>query len=606
MFHNSFDLLYKTPFGAVKTDTFVSLRFDVDKKYKACRLRLWTPDQREELYEMAYKNNYYEISIGLTIPGVYWYVFILEDFDMSSQFYGCEQGYTAGKGSNFSYFPRKAGFQITCYDKNFCLPSWYKGDIIYQIFPDRFARDYTYNFDEKKYKKIHKNWNEELSHTEGGADNFEFFGGNLQGIVNKLDYLEDLNIKLIYLNPIYKSISNHRYDVTTYMELDEMLGTIEDFKRMIKLCHERNIKVVLDVSWNHVGADSIYFNKYKTHGNHGAYNDVNSVYRSWFDIKADGSYASWWGIDTLPVLDKNNPAFKFYVSQVVEFWASLEIDGFRIDVIDELPDEFLEWFRNIVKGINKNMIIIGEIWDDASLKKDWALHPRSFLYGNSQDSVMNYMLRNLLVDFLGNGATEKEVLHNNIDAIDFYRKYMNLYSNYPKEIFYGLMNFMSTHDINRALIMFGDCPHNGSLSKEEQKNFKLNKEQYEIAVKRLKIAWSFIICSIGTPSLFYGDEGGLYGYNDPYNRKPMNWTSQDKELLDWFKEINSYRNKYPVTKDGEMRFVYAIGDVFAFERHNGNTRMVYIANRGRETKTLSILGKDFVIDGMGYKIEFLT
>lgn len=606
MYHNNFDLMYKAPFGAVKADTKVYIRLDVDKNYKSCSLRLWTPEQREEMYEMNYGVSYYDIEIIIDKVGLSWYVFILEDFDTHIRFYGCDQGYTAGKGCDFSTFPRKAGYQITCYDKEFNIPDWFSGNLIYQIFPDRFCRDYTYKFNETKYKKIHGVWNEKLGHTQGGADNFEFYGGNLLGISSKLAYLKELNIDIIYLNPIYKSISNHRYDVSTYLEIDEMLGTMDDFREFIKMCHKSKIRVILDVSWNHVGADSVYFNKYKTFGNYGAYNDINSVYREWFDIQENGNYNSWWGIDTLPVLNKNNQSFKFHVNQVVEHWISQGIDGFRLDVIDELPDDFLEWFRKIVKRTNNDLVIVGETWEDASMKKDWSGKPRSYLYGYNQDSVMNYPLRNMLIDFLSYGCGEKEIIHYNIDADTFYRKYMNLYSNYPKEIFYALMNFLSTHDINRAILMFSDCPYNGNLSKQEQEEYVISSAKYEIAIKRLKIAWSFIMYSIGTPSLYYGDESGLYGYNDPFNRQPMNWGTEDIDLLNWFKEINGTRTKYPVTKNGEMKFLFAHGDIIAFERYDEKSKLIYIANRSCETIQVTIESNKFEIKGLSYHIQMMN
>lgn len=605
MYHDSFDQVYKKPFGAVRAGTNVYLRMDVDRKYKSCRIRFWTPEQREEIYDMNFVMNCYEKNLIVDKLGVSWYIFMLEDFDGNFRFYGCDQGYTGGRGCDYNYFPRKSGFQITCYDRNFSVPEWTNGNILYQIFPDRFHRDSSYKFMDKRYKKIHKSWGEPLSHTDGGADNFEFYAGNIKGITGKLDYLKELSVGIVYLNPIYQSVSNHRYDVASFMDMDEMLGTEGIFKEFTEACHQQNIKVLLDVSWNHVGADSIYFNKYKTFGSYGAYNDVHSVYRDWFDIQPDGTYTSWWGIDTLPVINKGNPSFRFYVGQVVEHWLSLGIDGFRLDVIDELPDDFLQWFRSVVKNINKDALIIGETWEDASMKKDWRGNSRSFLYGTSQDGVMNYPLRNMLIDFFAHGQGEKETIHYNIDAHTFYRKYMNLYNNYPREIFFTLMNFLSTHDINRALLMFGNCPYNGNLTKVEQNDFVLSEQEYELATKRFKLAWSFIICSIGIPSLFYGDETGLYGYNDPFNRKPMNWGKEDQALLTWVKEINQFRSLHPVLKFGEMKFIFAHGDVIAFERYDGNHKIVYIANRDPDSRTLHIGDYDLSVEGHSYKIEIV-
>jgi len=604
MIHNNFDKKYKLPFGAVKQGTEIYLRIDVDKEYKQCFLRLWTTAQKEQRYKMNYVDGYYEINFPIEEVGLNWYFFILEDFNDNLKFYGSDYGYTAGTGIEYSSYPHKGGFQITCYKKDFSIPSWFSGGIMYQIFPDRFARDYTHKFNTEKYKFIHDNWDEPVGHTNCGADNFEYYGGNISGIINKIEYLKSLSINKIYINPIFKSKSNHRYDVSTYLEIDEMIGLIDDFKKLIELCHKDNIKVIIDVSWNHVGDDSIYFNKYKTFGEDGAYNNKNSNYRDWFYIKDNNEYVGWWGIETLPVLNKYNQNLRKHIEKAVEFWTSLGIDGFRLDVIDELPDQFLEWFRVTVKNINKDIIIMGEVWDDATLKKDSNGAFRSFLYGNSQDSVMNYCLRNLVIDFLAYGCSEKETLHYNIDGVNFYKRYMNILNNYPIESLHSMMNFLSTHDVNRILTVFSECPYSETLTKEEQGKFVLTSSQYDIGIKRLKIAWSFMLCSIGIPSIFYGDEIGMCGYNDPFNRNPMKWNldKDNMDMLNWFKDINSLRVKHEVLNAGGTKFLYFDTDVIAFSRYNDSEELIYIMNRSTEARDIIIGDHNIHINGLGYEI----
>lgn len=295
--HNNFELKYKEPFGAVAEDTKVKFRVDVDKQYERCKLRLWTARHCEKIYDMEYDNEEqcYRVEVKITDHGLNWYYFIIEDFNGSVKYYGVKDSYTAGEGKIMDCIPYNNSFQITCYDKNFYVPDWFKGEIMYQIFPDRFCRDKNYDFDSDRYGKIHEDWNDHLGCTQWGANNFEFFGGNIRGIINKIPYLKRLNIGTIYLNPIFKSRSNHRYDVATFMEMDEMLGLQSDFKKLTKLCHENGIKVIIDVSWNHTGDDSVYFNKYKTYGLDGAYNNPNSNYRNWYNIYPNGQYDCWWG-----------------------------------------------------------------------------------------------------------------------------------------------------------------------------------------------------------------------------------------------------------------------------------------------------------------------
>ena len=602
MYHNNFELRYKDPFGAVAEDTKVKFRIDTEIEYESCTLRLWTARQNELKFDMEYIDNGYEVSVKIKEKGLNWYFFILKEANGREIYYGTKNGLTAGEGQVFYNTPNDNSFQITCYDKDFKVPEWFKGRIMYQIFPDRFNRNKDYKFDTSKYKLIHEDWTEHLGCTRWGADNFEYYAGNIKGIIDKIDYIKQLGIGVIYLNPIFKARSNHRYDVSTYMEIDEMLGLPSDFKEFVDICHDNDIKVIIDVSWNHTGDDSVYFNKYKTFGLDGAFNNPNSNYRSWYNIYDNGQYDCWWNFDSLPTLNKNDVSYRTHVQEVVHKWVSYGIDGFRLDVIDELPDGFLKWFRDILKAENENLVVFGEVWDDPTLKKDGYGKFRSYLYGNSQDSVMNYELRNLIVSFLAYGVGEKEVYHTNLNSEEFANKCMNLISNFPKDSFYSAMNFLSTHDINRIITALGDAPWVDSMSKPQQGHYKLPQEKYDLAVKRFKLAWLFMCFMPGNPSLYYGDEIGMQGYNDPYNRKPMRWDNMDHELLDWIISANMLRNKEEVLKYGDVKLIHSNDDVVGVVRTYKNKREICFINRSNENKFIMFDGEQLEINALSYLI----
>ena len=580
-YHDNHLLKFKKPFGAVKEGTKVYLRLDVDRKYKSCLVRLWTPNKQEKIFNMDFKDNYYETEIVIDTIGLNWYLFIIQDFNGKIEFYCSKKTYTSGEGETLSYFPNDRSYQITCYDKDFEVPKWFENKIIYQIFPDRFNRNYSYKFDERKYEIIHKDFNEQLGCTRYGANNHEFYAGNLLGIEDKLDYLKELNVGVIYLNPIFKSTSNHRYDVTTFMEIDEMLGNDDSLRSLINKAHEKGIKIILDISFNHTGSDSYYFDKFNKYNTNGAYRNVNSPYRQWYNIYNNGKYECWWGFDTLPVLNKSNNSYRQHVKEIIKKYTDLGIDGWRLDVIDDLPDDFLEFLRKEVKKVNKDLVIFGECWDDCTLKQN-QFGFRQYLLGRSQDGVMNYELRRLLVSFITFGVKEKEVNNFNLDAYELKDRIINLFNNYPVECLKSCMNLLSSHDINRILTVLSNCEDVSHLSKEQQKNYVLSDFDYEIGKNRLKMLWLILMFLPGNPSLFYGDETGLYGYNDPYNRKPMNWNNIDNSLLEFFKESNKYIDD-DVIRNGELTIIPNDKNTIKFIRSKNNNKYVLTIDRKCQT-----------------------
>lgn len=278
------------------------------------------------------------------------------------------------------------------------------------------------------------------------------------------------------------------------------------------------------------------------------------------------------------------------------------IDGFRLDVIDELPDGFLKWFRRALKEEGSELVVFGECWDDSSLKTDGNGKPRSFLYGRSQDSVMNYVLRNYIVSYLTYGYTEKECYHTNVKAEEFVNRITNLFSNYPKESVYCAMNFLSTHDINRILTVFGEAPWPDTMTKEQQGKYRLPTDKYNLAVKRMKLAWTLICMLPGNPSLYYGDEMGSQGYNDPYNRKPMRWNHPDQNILNWYRDMNEFRTNKKILRTGDFRLFNIDEDIIGVERFESNKRITALFNRSKDSKEFIYNGDKVEINPISYLI----
>lgn len=584
IYHNSFCEKYRYPIGAVPEGMEVSLHVNSDEDYDKCTLRLWTHEDKEQLYAMEKVGMDFQINIRFENMGICWYYFILSkdkqniDTDI---YYCCKNGYTGGEGVITSSF--EGSFQITVFDKNLKTPRWFKNSIMYQIFPDRFNRR-GINVENDNSRIIHYNWNDKPTFTENGSPNNDFFGGNFKGIEDKLQYMKELGIDAIYFNPIFESASNHRYDTGDYMKVDYMLGTEEDFKELINHAKEADINIILDGVFNHTGSDSRYFNKYGHYDEVGAFQSKDSKYYSWYKFNDfPNKYECWWNFDTLPNVNENDESYKEYIyknkNSVISKWLNLGIKGWRLDVADELPNDFLEEMYGTVKEIDKDSVLIAEVWEDASNKRSYG-KMRKYVQGKQFDSIMNYPLRNLIIDFIAYGHFE-DGNNNGIDANEFNLRLQNLYNNYPRDIFYSLMNFLSTHDTNRIMNILQDSLNEKSLSKIAQSEYVPTREQVEIGVKRLKMAWAFIVCFPGVPCIFYGDEIGLTGYKDPFNRCTYPWGNENMDIFNFFKRINKIRKENEVLIDGGLYPLYSKEDVFAFERRMKNESIIFIMNRNK-------------------------
>lgn len=564
-------IYYRSPFGAVEQGTKIHLRILLPKdehtqKAELCvkydysynwmfTELLWCGkfDDHTEIWECDFTPN----KIGL-----YWYGFKLTTTN-GVRYVVPSDPYTK---SSIEDSPGRS-WQITCYKKGFDTPKWPVGGVMYQIFPDRFY----FSGSEKKITrtdfKRNNDWYalpEWQPNQNGEITNSDFFMGDLKGITKKLDYLESLGVSCIYLNPMFEAYSNHRYDTGDYSKVDPFLGNEEDFKTLCSEAKKRGIHVINDGVFSHTGSDSIYFNRSGRYGDKGAYRDKNSPYFSWYKFHEwPNNYHSWWGFDTLPEVIETDPAFNEYINGkdgIIRKWMRCGNSGWRLDVADELPDEFMENLRKSVKEENPEAFIVGEVWEDASNKESYGAR-RKFLLGEQLDSVMNYVFMGAILDFC-KGQNAKYTM----DAI------MSVIENYPRPVLRVLMNSLSTHDTERALTVIAGEPLNGR-DRYWQANTKLNADQRKIGTKLLKVAAAMQYTLPGFPCVYYGDEAGLEGYRDPFNRCCYPWGKEDKELVEWHKQLGNLRKLCSALWDGDFINVYADDRRLAYIRYDEKTSL---------------------------------
>lgn len=473
-------------------------------------------------------------------------------------------------------------FQLTVYAQDYNTPDFLKGGVMYQIFPDRFCKSGETHENIPDGRVMRDDWDGTPWYKpdhNGHVWNNDYFGGDFAGIQSKLKYLSDLGVTCIYLNPIFESHENHRYNTADYMNADPLLGTNDEFEELCKEAAKYGISVILDGVFSHTGADSRYFNKFGRYKDEaGAYQSQESKYYEWYSfINYPDTYEAWWGIDTLPNVWENNEAYTEFIcgdEGVLHYWLSKGAAGFRLDVADELPDLFLNNLRKSVKKFSEDKIVIGEVWEDASNKESYGIK-RRYLLGEQLDSVMNYPFREAIINFVKGGTPR-----------DFIYSIMTILENYPQPSIDVLMNFVSTHDIERAINRLG-----GEYCDDKDKDWmaerRLTTEQYQKGKNLLKSAMALMFFLPGVPSIYYGDEAGLEGYKDPFNRRCYPWGSEDHELINYVSELSRVRKSIPNMKNGRTYFV--INDeqtvderVIAFTRQ-GDTDYIIFVNRTDDT-----------------------
>jgi 4-alpha-glucanotransferase len=590
--HNSHLSEFRSPFGAVSYNETIRLRLKLaaDIEPDSVVLRLWHEDQGEEKIAMTLNkaddtSRVYQACIKAgRQPGRIWYYFII-DINKKTYYYGNNHRNFGGEGQLYDCQP--PSFQITVYKNGASTPNWFKDGIIYQIMPDRFYNGLPDGrvLNPKKGSVNHAHWANTPFYIRdpdnGQIIAYDFFGGNLAGVMAKLPYLKELGITVIYLNPIFASPSNHRYDVADYHSVDSMLGDNELFKQLCAQAAEYGISIILDGVFSHTGSDSIYFNREGNYPSLGAYQSQQSPYYKWYRFKKwPDSYESWWNVDALPNVNELEPSYIDFViagqNSVAKYWLNQGAKGWRLDVADELPAEFIKQFRQAIKETDPDAVLIGEVWEDASHKVSYG-QMRDYFGGEQLDGTMNYPFRQIALGFL----------LGKIDAQTAAQALMSLYENYPRENFYAAMNLVGSHDVPRILTLLGEAPPADSMTIGEQARYKLPPEQRKLAVARLKLLALWQMTFPGVPAIYYGDEAGVEGYKDPFNRRTYPWGAEDGELIEWYKTITALRRQYDSLRTGEWINIIAEGEVYGYVRRIVNGKDVF--GQPRQDNVLVVL-----------------
>ena len=583
--YDSKQLKYKKPFGCLKTneECTVSLYIPCFCMTKEVLLQIHSDDEScVHSFSMAKSGTegdyeIYSCTFSLEIADLYFYYFRIStegsDFDLF------RQGYA---DTNIAVGDK---WQLTVYREDYDTADTFKGKVMYQIFPDRFCREgqtdctgklepYTLHEDVRDIPNY-------LPDDKGEILNNDFFGGNIEGIISRLDYLSELGVSVMYLNPVFKAYSNHRYDTCDYKTIDPMLGDEADFVRLCEEAHKRDIKIILDGVFSHTGSNSVYFDRNNIFGN-GAVSNPDSPYRNWYRFdKYPHKYESWWGIETLPCVDELNSDYMDYIinddDSVVRHWLRLGADGYRLDVADELPDEFIKRLHTVVHEEKADALVIGEVWEDASNKIAYGKRRRYFS-DSELDSVMNYPFMNSIIDFA----------MGNISCGQFEQNIMTIVENYPRPVVDCLMNSLSTHDTARIFTVLSGADMN--LSKDAKAAYVLNGEERTTAVSRLMLAVMLQFILPGNPCIYYGDEVAMEGFGDPFNRGFFRWENQGCGISRYFAHMAKLKNTIPALQRGNLSFgCHSEIGVMHITRYLGDSSVTAIINRGDEV--YSLLGK---------------
>lgn len=569
------DTRCKTPFGAAKCGTEVRFALS-DDAFCGCELLVYLEFAAAEDVcplppaEGGFAGTY-------TVPGegeLCWYVFRLTRWDGTVSYLG-KNGLRPDRDG-------AARWQLTVYEDT-ATPDWFGRGVTYQIFPDRFHRTGLPDVSGMVgHRWLHESWDDQpvfRPDENGQITNRDFFGGSLAGITAKLDYLQSLSVTTLYLNPIFEAASNHRYDTADYRAIDPLLGDEEDFRTLCREAHKRGMRVLLDGVFNHTGSRSRYFNADGFYPELGAAQSQNSPYYGWYSFHPwPTDYDAWWGVKTLPAVNEQQPDYRRFIFEgedsVVRRWLRCGADGWRLDVADELPGDFIAGIRRAMEDEKPDAYLLGEVWEDGSNKIAYSQR-RRYLLGRETHGLMNYPLRTALLRWLGGG-----------DAADFRDSMETLRAHYPPAAFYGAMNFLGTHDTPRILTLLG--ADHVPAAKEERAAYALSPAQLARGKARLRLAGMLLYGFPGSPTLFYGDEAGMQGFEDPLNRGTFPWGREDAALLDFFRTLGRLRTQRLSLQEGSLAYVYAQGGGLVIAReHEGETTLIAL-NAGDETLTLTL------------------
>ena len=595
---NSYDPYFKQPFGAVRAGQTVHLALCIPEElgYVDPHLVL----QKEGKYDVPvhYRmkfdgqtphQNHFSVDVVLGDPGLYFYY-----FDLYTDFRRIVRG---ADNCGVVSWQEGESWQITVYEPDFQTPECIKGKVFYQIFPDRFCEGIENKpmpFPDRLYqadKHAEPFWQ---PNETGGHLNEDYFGGDLEGIRIKLPYLREMGVDYLYLNPIFEAHSNHRYNTADYLNVDPLLGTNEDFETLCAEAKKYGIGIVLDGVFSHTGSDSRYFNREGRYGEGGAYRDPNSPYRSWydFDSKYKGGYRSWWGFETLPEVNEETPSYVEFITGeggVIDTWLRRGAAGFRLDVADELPDEFIEKVRTAVKRVGPDKFLLGEVWEDATTKFGFDKR-RTYLLGKGLDAVMNYPFKDATLAFVKGG-----------DARTAAHDIMRICEHYPAPALHVLMNFMSTHDTVRAITAIAGESCEGR-DRYWQSARRLTPEQYENGRRLMTLAYAMIFTLPGIPSIYYGDEIGMQGYKDPFNRAFFDWESRETRIRPVLQNLAALRKSCPAFADGTLAVTQAQGGVLCYERRAEAAVAAVCINRTEQQVRTVLLGRTVEVQPCSFAV----
>ena len=551
--HDSRRIEYRSPFGAVAQGTAVTLCADIfcapGERMEALQLILqaepadgspWSAVLSPERIEGHRAVFLLDPETLLNAPGLYFYSFRQRSDDQQE----------TAEDRN----------QITVYPAGLTVPRWFLDSVIYQIFPDRFFVGGAWI--RKPGTFYYGSWFDlpmYIKDARGEIIRHDFFGGNLWGIAEKMDYIRRLGADVIYLNPIFTAASNHRYDTCDYYAVDPVLGGEEAFDAMIAAGREHGIRFILDGVFSHTGNDSIYFDRFRRYGagrpasEQGAYGNPASKYRAWYRFgQEDDDYECWWGVKALPNVNEMEPGYLDYIlrgpDSVIRHWGRKGISGWRLDVADELPDAFIALLRQTAEESMEEPVVIGEVWEDASNKISYG-HRRTYYTAPELHSNTNYVFRSTLLAYFSGEITGRGAME----------RFLELHEHCPVHNFYALVNMTGSHDVERLMT----CMRRAAAK---------DCRSAEAMVKcYAMIQFSFP----GVPLIYYGDETGLEGGIDPDNRRTYPWGRENEELVAWFAMLAELRRTYSVLRRGYWSFSGAEADILSFDRYYADGRDVF-------------------------------
>ena len=576
---------YKSPFGAIESGIETRFRLSVSRRMAPVSVELLYKEDGENDFaarEARWKEtdgarDLYEVTLPAFAPGLYRYAFRITTAVSLAYYASCADGHGGeGRLTYDSFIP----YYMTVYSRDFQTPDWFGDGVTYQIFPDRFASAGKIPSVEGR-RKVAKNVLPRKKVLPGGEiPNDYFYGGNLRGIEMRLPYLASLGVTTIYLNPIFSARSNHRYDTSDYLTIDPMLGNEEDFASLCREAEKYGMRILLDGVFNHTGDDSIYFNKYGRYPAPGAWQGEKSPYYDWYVFKDyPEEYECWWDVKILPAVNESSPSFREFIygnrESVVRRWLRAGASGWRLDVADELPDDFIEELRAAAKAEKKDALVLGEVWEDASIKIAYDRR-RRYLLGAELDGVMNYPFRTAVLDYLLNE-----------DAESFAETLLSVEENYPYPVRRSLMNLLGTHDTPRVLSVLARADQKAPENPDKRACYRLDKESRRIGAERLKLASLLLFTHLGSPTVYYGDEGGMEGLEDPFNRAYFREETLDRELIGWYRKLASIRRKKSVFSRISAHFEEAHGPrlMLSWEK-----KWYLLMNAGEKSEVYSLKG----------------